>query len=312
MANALLLPKQSRNASGKRKSVLNKPFPPFAAADFPAGTRRRGKDGRMWQVTVSATGEPDVCWWTPVAKSAQQEDCIRTFVRYEKRHGNKTSIVQGRLMDDEKSVWQEDYSISTPIPVGYRRVKVNREWLIDTFCQPPVDLDKLKARGSVAWTDWIVAMRKKYVTIRDLVKWHVEKRVRVLVLHRNIGDVECESQVNPRGRAIPASKFFRTACEQMTLLPTPHTIGQPLSASFKPNDQYPDPMHLHVEYKPGFWYPLDDNGYLPARDPQTKSSLLGRRVHWTELPRSTCVGFRGPMMCWADVLSATPGKVHWL
>ena len=43
-------------------------------------------------------------------------------------------------------------------------------------------------------------------------------------------------------------------------------------------------FEFEVEYKSGSWYPLRD-GYLPASDEQTERPLLGKRLHWSALPK---------------------------
>jgi hypothetical protein len=65
-----------------------------------------------------------------------------------------------------------------------------------------------------------------------------------------------------------------------------------------------------VEYRPHRWYPLDEDGFLPAHDSQTKLPLLGRRLKWSELPGRTRVGWRGPMMLLSDAVKKMP-RVYW-
>ena len=62
-------------------------------------------------------------------------------------------------------------------------------------------------------------------------------------------------------------------------------------------------FEFEVEYKSGSWYPLRD-GYLPASDEQTERPLLGKRLHWSALPKTTPIGWRGPMVLWENLENA--------
>jgi hypothetical protein len=58
---------------------------------------------------------------------------------------------------------------------------------------------------------------------------------------------------------------------------------------------------LHVEYRPDCWYPFQ-NGIFEVMDPQLKSFGHERRLapgsdrNWTEFPKNTRLGWRGPMI----------------
>jgi hypothetical protein len=54
-----------------------------------------------------------------------------------------------------------------------------------------------------------------------------------------------------------------------------------------------------IEYKRNNWYPLDSNGYLPAKSTNLSYILLdGKKKHWSEFPDNTHIGWRGPMVIW--------------
>lgn len=52
------------------------------------------------------------------------------------------------------------------------------------------------------------------------------------------------------------------------------------------------PFTFDIEYKKDNWYPLV-NGYLPEKDSQK---------HWSEFPKNTHIGARGPMIKWKDLV----------
>ena len=62
-------------------------------------------------------------------------------------------------------------------------------------------------------------------------------------------------------------------------------------------------VELDVEYALGAFYSLQ-SGLLPATDEQSGAPLIqsGDAVQWKELPTSTRVGWRGPMILWNHVL----------
>ena len=74
-------------------------------------------------------------------------------------------------------------------------------------------------------------------------------------------------------------------------------------------DEPPVYEHLHIEFSPKYWFPLNKVGALPTADVAgplgdigfiTKNGgTLGK--HWTEFPDDTRLGWRGPMMREADL-----------
>ena len=66
------------------------------------------------------------------------------------------------------------------------------------------------------------------------------------------------------------------------------------------NNEEPYNFEFEIEYKKNNWYPLT-NGILPAEDEQGFSELLGEDKSWSEFPKSTHIGWRGPMILWDDL-----------
>ena len=59
-------------------------------------------------------------------------------------------------------------------------------------------------------------------------------------------------------------------------------------------------FEFEIEYKKNNWYPLI-NGTLPAEDEQGFSQLLGIEKNWSEFPKKTHIGWRGPIILWNDL-----------
>jgi hypothetical protein len=59
-------------------------------------------------------------------------------------------------------------------------------------------------------------------------------------------------------------------------------------------------FEFEIEYKKNNWFPLI-NGILPAEDEQGFSELLGVEKSWSEFPKNTHIGWRGPFILWDDL-----------
>ena len=78
-------------------------------------------------------------------------------------------------------------------------------------------------------------------------------------------------------------------------------------------------FRFEIEYKEGEWYPLSQDGCLPAYDTQIHS-LFGEYRYFFEdkrerclssFPRGTHLGWRGPMIP-VQRLSLMPKRMHWV
>jgi len=245
---------------------------------------------------------------TKIQKKKQLQ-CINNFARYEKRNSPTSyTVLQGQIFDkgdSKKYIIDEDGEI-IEIPEGYRKVTIkNIEWIKDLFCQIPIDTSQLKALGALDYKKWFDKSRSKWLKISDIKRLTPGEKITLVVLHRNTEDLSLDKSINSRGKAIKPSTFYR----KMIAYYRPDALSSGMSGMsgmsgslrFKSINEKEWPLELEVEYKPGFWYPLV-NGYLPAKDPQNIFGvLLGRKIHWKDLPSNTPVGWRGPMILLEDV-----------
>lgn len=239
----------------------------------------------------------------PTTPTRDQKVCASGFRRYERKTGPvSSSVLQGQLVDrsDGKTyVRDDDTGRVVVVPPGYRLTPVSHDWLMRVICKPTVDRAKLEAAGAVRWSEWINTSRRHWMTLSDLASLSPGKPVKLVLLHRNVGDLSADESVNARGRAIRPARFFRKCVA--VYVPDSDGSGGNTRGTMQftgEGELEQHPMELDVEYKAGLWHPLK-NGRLPARDPQNISGrLLGRGVaaHWKEMPRRTRVGWRGPMM----------------
>ncbi len=61
------------------------------------------------------------------------------------------------------------------------------------------------------------------------------------------------------------------------------------------DDDYGEELEFDINYIRSNWYPLK-NGELPAIDSQFGTSLLGKVRDWKSFPKTTRIGWRGPMI----------------
>ncbi len=245
---------------------------------------------------------------------------MREFARFEKRTGNVIQTLQGRVVPGQPRAVVEPGKGArvTPVPADYRRVPVRRAWLQDTWCRLPVDRAALRAKGALTIAAWERAMQaqRRWLTLKDVRAWKAGRTVDVLILHRNAADLAEDEDANPRGKAIPAPQILRASRVRLTpqqVTATAGAAGGALDAALSwPGGGEAHSTHLHVQVRPGgAWYPLDADGTLPAKDGQGFFRLLGRPVHWTALPPSTRVGWRGPMMLWSSVAAPRTPALYW-
>ena len=278
------------------------------------GASRKGLDGKAWVVAADRNGR--LAWRrkggaaeAPVrsggSKDPARDRCIRDFAYLQKQtSSNSWEVMYGQRVDKgDGQLWlqTEDDRAGEPrlVPAGFVRKPIPRETLLSHYCQPTVDRARLQASGALEWSEWEEASRRHWLTIADLERLSAGGRpVVVLSMHRNLGDVSADASVNPRGKAVAPSRFFRNARATFVRSKIPGEIKGALALADmdKSFEIGPD-----VEYKKDAWYPLSDEGELPARDPQALFGLLGKRVPWKQLPRGTHVGYRGPMVLWSDL-----------
>lgn len=206
---------------------------------------------------------------------------------FQKARGQEIVTILGALVGDRR--------VRTPggrvvtVPPGYRRRPVSREWLARTWCQAPVD--EVDAVEFGEWLRLAAKQRDAWMTLRDVVGNLGRRHCRVYALHRNAGDESADPDANPRGRAVNPQRFFRNCLATLRVATADPQGALVVRLEFKHTEFE---TGLEVEYRPGFWYPLDERGFLPARDPQGLfGPLLGRKTHWTALDPGTRVGFRG-------------------
>lgn len=159
---------------------------------------------------------------------------------------------------------------------------------------------KVSNPDALTISEWINNAKKYYVTLGDIMEIKKGEKIKFLILDRNVLDVV--QNTNKPNKAYEPAKFFRKSYGILK-------YGGNLQGTMKFCDiSVQRPFEFHIEYKKDQWYPLK-NEYLPAHDPQNIFKLLGKQKHYTEFPKSTHVGFRGPMIFWQDM--ANLPNIYW-
>lgn len=242
--------------------------------------------------------------------------CLANFVRYEKENKKKApknvfnkTVLQGMpgepgYVHPAKDDGFADAAVK--VPKGFKRVPVKQDWLKMTdMCRAAINdkqLAKLSAGGK-DWRSWWAASQKYWMTIADVERIPPGKTIDACFLHRNVWDTTMTPE--RRGKLHKPSTFFAEEKARFaqvhrytrTSRKTTPLEGQSMFVEY---ESEPKPFEFEIEYAKGKWYPLS-KGVLPAKDSQGAFKLLGTAKHWSEFPKTTHVGWRGPMIAWENL-----------
>ena len=143
--------------------------------------------------------------------------------------------------------------------------------------------------GRVDYRDWEEETRASHVCIKDILILEPGTSVKYICMDRNVWDIALDD--NKEGTHYDPLHFFRANI--VTFTKTGYGIGGTLD--------YPDvglleDFELHLEYRPGNWFPLQD-GQLPAEDDQGFADFPWTEPQsWRNFPLTTRVGYRGPFV----------------
>ena len=268
-----------------------------------------------------------------------QKQCLNEFVIYQKKTkdeelgGFMIETIRG-IPSKEKGFIHEPISEfcdfddePTEITKGYRKKKRTKkqfsdDWLKTYICknrksQKTIQKIKqnIKDNKSLNFDDWYEKARKYFLTIKDIEKMKLNEKVDCVMLDRNVLDTAYE--INKKNKPTRPEVFFRQNKIK-------YTHKQELEGNFiqkysyyiidkktkkkKINDDIIYDDWFQIEYKKDNWYPLYV-GSLPAKDSQGFLKLLGKKMHWTDFPKNTHIGCRGPFIKWTN-LSKLP-NIHY-
>ena len=163
------------------------------------------------------------------------------------------------------------------IPKDYKKVKRNNDWITKVFLEKyisPEKILKLNTQGCELGK-WIEKNRKYWLTIKDIEKLKINKKIKLLVLDRNIYD---NKDLFKKGTLYKPENFFvnDSAVYWKTSI---IGLNGKIKYAWQNNTDEAFNFEFEIEYKKNNWYPLI-NGTLPAEDEQDFSELLGVEKNW--------------------------------
>jgi len=189
------------------------------------------------------------------------------------------------------------------IPEGYKKIRrtdktFNLKWALSYYLQPFISPEKIAILNQEGYEleKWIQQYRKYWLTIKDVEKLKPNKKIKLLVLDRNVWDAKNKFK---KGKLYKPENFF-VDNSAVYFKNNMASLNGKIKHQWQNNDEEPYDFEFEIEYKKNNWYPLT-NGILPAEDEQGFLQLLGEDKSWSEFPKSTHIGCRGPMILWDDL-----------
>jgi len=248
-----------------------------------------------------------------------KKKALEDFVIYQKRKKSQAIIILGTICgfldENNKNYIYEALGNGTVskektlIPEGYKKVNkndkhFNDKWITRLYLQKyisPEQIEILNQEGSEI-DKWIQKTRKYWLTIKDIEKLKVNKKIKLLVLDRNVYD--CKDKFK-RGKLYKPENFFK---DNSAVFSKNTVVSLEGNIKYEWSEE-PFSFEFEIEYKKNSWYPLK-NGILPATDEQGFSELLGEDKSWIDFPKNTHIGWRGPMILWENLKKIE--KVYYL
>jgi hypothetical protein len=156
-------------------------------------------------------------------------------------------------------------------------------------------------KGALHFSEWLDFMKSKELTIADIEAMQPGEQLRVIQLHRNLGDIVLDERTNPYNTSIPAVKFFEGVGGLYT---HSHDLHGTLLDIPDDCDIGSVDFNFHLNYEGKNWYPLGDDGFLPIATGE--KCIRNAIADYRQYPKTTKVGMRGPMLKLSDVKDAPP------
>jgi hypothetical protein len=167
-----------------------------------------------------------------------------------------------------------------------------------------------KMAATVSYKDWEEKTRDFHLTIADVLEMKQGESQTFICMDRNVWDIALCGERNPPSstdadQGVDPMHFFRnnllTVTADCAENPMKGTWQWHWGGNYTVEDQTSRDREFEINYQKESWYPLTD-GKLPENDPQgfacfpwNKPGGL-KRIHWSEYPLSTRLGWRGVMV----------------
>jgi len=190
----------------------------------------------------------------------------------------------------------------TKISKGYKKITVNKEWILSVYLNSYISPEKIQKKiqklnkGGLELGEWIEHYRDKWLTIKDVKELPLNKKVKLLLLDRNIYD---DKDHIKEAKLYTPFFFFKKNVALYWKTNNNNLMGK-IKYKWQKETDEPYDFEFHIEYDKNKWYPLT-NGLLPAKDDQNITKLLDKETHITEFSEDTHLGYRGPIMFWDEI-----------
>lgn len=202
-------------------------------------------------------------------KSVVKSRCIGT-TKLGKRCKNRTIDVLCHLHHDEKKTTMKTTKMGTT---------------------------KTKRRpDALTLDDWVKQATKWQVTIKDILALDQGEKLDLCIFHRNWRDiVEPKWTKKEKGVVVRPERAFRAIHFKYTHKKNLNGTMFDGTVEVEPSE-----FEWHVNVKGHGWMPPDKHGYvkLKLNDKHTPP-----RMHWTDFPPKTAIGWRGMAIPWEKVTS---------
>jgi len=187
----------------------------------------------------------------------------------------------------------------TKLSKGYKQISdINKEWISSYYLNPYISQEKiakLNTKG-LELTQWIEHYRNIWLTIDQVKDLPLGKKIKLLLLDRNIYD---DKDHIKEAKVYSPTFFFKKNFAWYWKTDNSNLKGK-IKYGWQQKKEEPYDFEFDIEYKEDNWYPLE-NGILPANDKQKIYTLLSTDKHITKFSTNTHVGYRGPIIIWKEI-----------
>ena len=148
---------------------------------------------------------------------------------------------------------------------------------------------------SIHINTWLNSMKHKYITIKDIIKLNKGDSIKLLAIDTNFFDLIDYNEV---GIEYPPDIFL----QDNYIFEYTHNFG--LNGMIRwIKEKNINHFNFDINYNKFNWYPLNNHGKLPFKDPQGIHSFKNIKKNYKEYPLNTLIGWKGPMLLWDHVIN---------
>jgi hypothetical protein len=186
------------------------------------------------------------------------------------------------------------------IPIGYKKKRrtnkqYNDDWVKDFYFNKYIE--PMIFEGKLTPNKWIKEVISNWLTIEKVLAMKPNKKVKVLLLDRNLLDtVESSKRKKElvKGNDYKPSYYFK---DSFAYIKRKNEIDLSMEILYSFENEYRD-FEFEIEYINNNWFPLE-NGLNIEDEKQ-----------WKDYPTYKHIGWRGPMILWKD-LKNLPMVTHF-